>query len=159
MWNFKDTLWNSPQNILPIHWMMCNLSRSANLRDLQFISQFCSHINIIFCWTRWRFSIEPADGLAPLGAGASAVTMLTIFRSCLCTELAIEGLIYTFQCTYSRDVSLVQDVSLSYSFNVFIKIFVHVSSWMTLWIFFSKRKVNLGVVCHSWKWGSCGLYI
>ena len=32
VWNFKGTLWNSTQNILPIHWKMCILFTSENLR-------------------------------------------------------------------------------------------------------------------------------
>ena len=49
VWNFKGTLWNSTQNILPIHWnstrnilpihwKMCSLLRSEDLRDLRFKS-------------------------------------------------------------------------------------------------------------------------
>ena len=38
VWNFKGTLWNSTQNILPIHWKMCILSTSENLRALRFKS-------------------------------------------------------------------------------------------------------------------------
>ena len=35
MWNFKGTLWNSTQNILPIHWKMCILFTGENLRALR----------------------------------------------------------------------------------------------------------------------------
>ena len=37
-WNFKGTLWNSAQNILPIHWKMWILSTGENLRALRFKS-------------------------------------------------------------------------------------------------------------------------
>ena len=39
MWNFKGTLWNSIQNIVPIHWKMCILLRYENLRTLTFKAQ------------------------------------------------------------------------------------------------------------------------
>ena len=39
-WNFKGILWNSTQNILPIHWKMCNLFISENLRALRFKSSY-----------------------------------------------------------------------------------------------------------------------
>ena len=32
VWNFKGTLWNSTQNILPIHWKMYILYANENLR-------------------------------------------------------------------------------------------------------------------------------
>ena len=38
MWNFKGTLWNSTQNILPIHWKMWILFTTENLRALIFKS-------------------------------------------------------------------------------------------------------------------------
>ena len=40
VWNFKGYwyLWNSTQNILPIHWKMCNLLRSENLGAPRFTS-------------------------------------------------------------------------------------------------------------------------
>ena len=34
VWNFKGSLWNSTQNILPIHWKMCILFTGENLRAL-----------------------------------------------------------------------------------------------------------------------------
>ena len=34
-WNFKGTLWNSSQNILPIHWKMDILFSFENLRTLR----------------------------------------------------------------------------------------------------------------------------
>ena len=37
-WNFKGTLWNSTQNILPIHWKMWILFTTVNLRALIFKS-------------------------------------------------------------------------------------------------------------------------
>ena len=36
MWNFKGTLWNSTQNILPIPWKVCFSFRHENLRALRF---------------------------------------------------------------------------------------------------------------------------
>ena len=38
VWNFKVTLWNSTQNILPIHWKMCILFTGEYLRTLRFKS-------------------------------------------------------------------------------------------------------------------------
>ena len=38
VWNFKGYLWNSTQNILPIHWKMWILFTSKNLRALRFKS-------------------------------------------------------------------------------------------------------------------------
>ena len=38
MWNFKGYLWNSTQNILPIHWKMWILFTGENLRALRFKS-------------------------------------------------------------------------------------------------------------------------
>ena len=55
MWNIKGTGWNSTQNIILIHWKMCSLSRSENLRGLRFTSSSmflkrppvqCQHIYI-----------------------------------------------------------------------------------------------------------------
>ena len=40
VWNFKGTLWNSTQSILPIHWKMCNLGRSEDLRAPRFTSSY-----------------------------------------------------------------------------------------------------------------------
>ena len=43
MWNFKGYLWNSTQNILPIHWTcwkMCILSTYDNLRALRIKSSY-----------------------------------------------------------------------------------------------------------------------
>ena len=36
VWNFKGILWNSAENILPIHWKMCILLAGENLRALSF---------------------------------------------------------------------------------------------------------------------------
>ena len=38
VWNFKDTLWNSTQNIWPIHWKMYISFAGENLRVLRFKS-------------------------------------------------------------------------------------------------------------------------
>ena len=38
VWNFKGTLWNSTQNILPIHWEMYSLLRREDLRAPRFTS-------------------------------------------------------------------------------------------------------------------------
>ena len=38
MWNFKGTLWNSTQNILPVHWKMWILFTTEKLRALIFKS-------------------------------------------------------------------------------------------------------------------------
>ena len=38
MWNFKGYLWNSTQNILPIHWKLWILFTGENLRALRFKS-------------------------------------------------------------------------------------------------------------------------
>ena len=40
MWNFKGTLWNSTQNILPIHWKMWLLNNIEILRALRFKSSY-----------------------------------------------------------------------------------------------------------------------
>ena len=40
MWNFKATLWNSTQDILPIHCKMCVLFACENLRALRFKSSW-----------------------------------------------------------------------------------------------------------------------
>ena len=32
VWNFKGSLWNSTQNILPIHWKMCVLCKGQIIR-------------------------------------------------------------------------------------------------------------------------------
>ena len=40
MWNFKGTLWNSTQNILPIHWEMRLLNNIEILRALRFKSSY-----------------------------------------------------------------------------------------------------------------------
>ena len=40
MWNFKGYLWNSTQNILPIHWKMWILLTYENLRALWFKSSY-----------------------------------------------------------------------------------------------------------------------
>ena len=41
VWNFKDTLWNSTQNILLIHWKMCILFAGENcLQILELLSIF-----------------------------------------------------------------------------------------------------------------------
>ena len=40
MWNFKDTLWNSTQNILPIHWKIWFLYNIEILRALRFKSSY-----------------------------------------------------------------------------------------------------------------------
>ena len=38
VWNFKGTLWNSTQNLLPIHWKMCTSFAGENLRAVRFKS-------------------------------------------------------------------------------------------------------------------------
>ena len=35
VWNFKGSLWNSTQNILPIHWKMCRWLKIYELLDLR----------------------------------------------------------------------------------------------------------------------------
>ena len=40
MWNFKGTLWNSTQNILPIHWKIWFLYNIEILRALRFKSSY-----------------------------------------------------------------------------------------------------------------------
>ena len=40
MWNFKGTLWNSTQNILPIHWKISFLYNTDILRALKFKSSY-----------------------------------------------------------------------------------------------------------------------
>ena len=40
MWNFKGTLWNSTQNILPIHWKIWLLYNIEILRALRFKSSY-----------------------------------------------------------------------------------------------------------------------
>ena len=40
MWNFKGTLWNSTQNILPIHWKIQFLYNIEILRALRFKSSY-----------------------------------------------------------------------------------------------------------------------
>ena len=40
MWNFKGTLWNSTQNILPIHWKLQILYNIEILRALRFKSSY-----------------------------------------------------------------------------------------------------------------------
>ena len=40
MWNFKGYLWNSTQNISPIHWKMWILFTCENLRALRFKSSY-----------------------------------------------------------------------------------------------------------------------
>ena len=40
MWNFKGTLWNSTQNILPIHWKIRFLYNIEILRALRFKSSY-----------------------------------------------------------------------------------------------------------------------
>ena len=40
VWNFKGHLWNSTQNILPIHWKMWILFTNENLRALRFKSSY-----------------------------------------------------------------------------------------------------------------------
>ena len=40
MWNFKGYLWNSTQNICPIHWKMWILFTGENLRFLRFKSSY-----------------------------------------------------------------------------------------------------------------------
>ena len=40
VWNFKGTLWNSTQNILPIHWKLYILYTDGNLRALRFKSSY-----------------------------------------------------------------------------------------------------------------------
>ena len=40
MWNFKGTLWNSTQNILPIHWRVRFLYNIEILRALRFKSSY-----------------------------------------------------------------------------------------------------------------------
>ena len=36
VWNFKGSLWNSTQNIWPIHWKMCSLLTTEDLRVPRF---------------------------------------------------------------------------------------------------------------------------
>ena len=40
VWNFKGYLWNSTQNIIPIHWKMWILFTGENLRALRFKSSY-----------------------------------------------------------------------------------------------------------------------
>ena len=40
LWNFKGTLWNSTQNIWPIHWRICFLYNIETLRVLIFNSSY-----------------------------------------------------------------------------------------------------------------------
>ena len=40
LWNFKDTLWNSTQNIFPIHWKIWFLNNIEILRALRFKSSY-----------------------------------------------------------------------------------------------------------------------
>ena len=40
VWNFKGTLWNSTQNILPIQWTMCILYKGGSLRTLRVHKHF-----------------------------------------------------------------------------------------------------------------------
>ena len=42
-WNFKGTLWNSTQNILPIHWKIWFLCNFEILRALRFKSSYLAH--------------------------------------------------------------------------------------------------------------------
>ena len=48
VWNFKGSLWNSTQNILPVHWKMCNWWIREILPALRFTSWyvFLKHPNI-----------------------------------------------------------------------------------------------------------------
>ena len=55
MWNFKDTLWNAAQNILPIHWKMMILYNVEHLRDLRFKS------SLAFLTLQWRHNERDGD--------------------------------------------------------------------------------------------------
>ena len=46
MWNFKGTLWNSTQNIFPIHWKIWFLYSIAILRALRFKSSYAFLIRV-----------------------------------------------------------------------------------------------------------------
>ena len=54
MWNFKGYLWNSIQNILPIHWKMWILFTCENLRALRVKSSYAF------------LKRPPGDGLSPV---------------------------------------------------------------------------------------------
>ena len=53
VWNFKGTLWNSTQNISPIHWTMRILYTDENLRAIRFKSSYTflkrPHISLVRC--------------------------------------------------------------------------------------------------------------
>ena len=52
VWNFKGYLWNSTQDILPIHWKMCIfLFTGEHFRDVRFKSSqaFLKCLLLLFC--------------------------------------------------------------------------------------------------------------
>ena len=55
-WNFKGSLWNSTQNILPIHWKMWILFTGENLRALRFKSSwmFMKRPLVPYVYRGWR---------------------------------------------------------------------------------------------------------
>ena len=67
VWNFKGYLWNSTQNIWPIHWKMWILFSGENLRALRFKSSYV----FSFSCTCAEWSLKKKEGTAkklPLGA-------------------------------------------------------------------------------------------
>ena len=59
MWNFKGYLWNSTQNIWPIHWKIMILSTFDNLRALRFKSSKVFLKRPPAYWRYCSFALNP----------------------------------------------------------------------------------------------------
>ena len=58
VWNFKDSLWNSTQNILPIYWKMCILFLYPGAHN--------EDVGEVYCFHSVRLSVHPPRMLCPL---------------------------------------------------------------------------------------------
>ena len=65
MWNFKGTLWNSTQNILPIHWKIWLLFNIEILRALRFKSSYVLLKHPLVPHTSWTWTWIPLCLLKP----------------------------------------------------------------------------------------------
>ena len=108
VWNFKSPLWNSTQNILPLHWKICILWRGINFRAVRFkkmkyifetaLSCFSPFHVAVAAWRAWssRRWLRPeydeycTRGRIGCQSAASANTNRKILRKLQWTDWSIK---------------------------------------------------------------------
>ena len=112
MWNFKGTLWNSTQNILPIHWKIWFLYNTDILRALRFKSSyaflnappFIQHSQYQCCWWHGKLRSEWLHLTAFLGTVDSKVHIVHI--SHVITAYTLESLSTLTKITHNLQATI-----------------------------------------------------